>query len=57
MLRVNNFMQDFLQIAKARVESPVRDCYHDWRIAIRKGATFFVVWWDAEHQIYPTEKG
>lgn len=24
---------------------------------VRQGATFFVVWWDAEHQIYPTEKG
>ena len=23
---------------------------------VRQGATFFVVWWDAEHQIYPTEK-
>jgi hypothetical protein len=31
-LRVNNFMQDFLQIAAARVESPVRDCDHDWAL-------------------------
>ena len=23
---------------------------------VRQGATFFVVWWDAEHKIYPTEK-
>ena len=23
---------------------------------VRQGPTFFVVWWDAEHQIYPTEK-
>jgi hypothetical protein len=23
---------------------------------VRHGATFFVVWWDSEHQIYPTEK-
>lgn len=23
---------------------------------VRQGATFFVVWWDAEHQVYPTEK-
>lgn len=23
---------------------------------VRQGAVFFVVWWDAEHQIYPTEK-
>lgn len=24
---------------------------------VRQGATFFVVWWDAEHKVYPTEKG